>query len=82
MKNVEQAVLKCHTNVMKANNIDKESDISMEMTQENGIDSLGIVTLIVEMEDELDMELDAYLADIRKCKTIGELINVIRNVQD
>lgn len=82
MKNVEQAVLKCHTNVMKTNNIDKVSDISMEMTQENGIDSLGIVTLIVEIEDELDMELDAYLADIRKCKTIGELINVIRNVQD
>lgn len=82
MKNVEQTVLKCHTNMMKANNIDKESNISMEMTQENGIDSLGIVTLILEIEEELDMELDAYLADIRKCKTIGELINVIRNVQD
>lgn len=81
MKNIDEIILPCHTILLKEKGIDKVSNIGMDISRENGIDSLGIVTLILDIEDELGIELDTYLPDIRKSKTINELIEVIKNVK-
>lgn len=74
---VKSIVLKRHNELMREVGIDKESTIEMEMTRDYAIDSLGIVSLILNIEEDLDVELDDCLADIRRCKTIGEMISVI-----
>lgn len=48
-----------------------------ELINYNGFDSLGIVKMIVEIEDDLNIELDDYLVDIRNAKTVGSLIKII-----
>ena len=61
----------------------KENDESIDVTEEteisreNGIDSVGIVTVICDIEEQLEIQLDEYLSYVRKCKTIGELVSVV-----
>ena len=47
--------------------------------RESGIDSLGIVTLVLELEERLGIELDSCLADIRKAQTIDDIIKIVQN---
>lgn len=77
MSRVEEVVLKVHTNLMKSRDINRESSRDLEVRRRNGIDSLGIVSIILEIEEELGIELDECLAAIRKCRTIGDIIDVI-----
>ena len=77
MKTVRNIVLEQHTKIMKKNGVDEESRENMRFGRDYGIDSLGIVELIVGIEEELGVELDECLADIRRCKTVGELIAII-----
>ncbi len=79
MKNVKDVVLQCHNALLKEKGINKISSPDMDMTRENGIDSLGIVSLVLEIEEELGVELDSVLAMIRKSKKIAEFIEVIEN---
>lgn len=79
MKTIREVVLEQHTKVMKKNGINKESCEDMSFGRTNSIDSLGIVELIVGIEEELGVELDGCLAFIRRCKSVGELIEIIEN---
>ena len=51
----------------------------MCVNRESGIDSLGIVTLVLELEERLGIELDSCLADIRKAQTIDDIIKIVQN---
>lgn len=42
-----------------------------------GIDSLGIVNLIFGIEEDLEIELDDCLAEIRNAHTVRELSEII-----
>lgn len=74
---IEHIVLDCHNKVLREFDICKVSDLDMAMKPENGIDSLGIVSLVLEIEDQLNIELDDVLMDIRACKTIRELVDIV-----
>lgn len=78
MNKVEEIVLKCHNDLLAERGINIVSDFNTEMNRENGIDSLGLVSLILQIEDELGMDLDECLADIRNSKTVGEVIQAIQ----
>lgn len=80
MSKVEEVVLKCHNKLMESKGIDVKSSVDLEVRRRYGIDSLGIVTMIMEIEEMLEVELDDRLADIRKCRTIGEIVNVIESI--
>lgn len=77
MKDVKEVVIKLHTNLMHEKGIKKESSPDLEIRPRNGITSESIVLLILNIEEELGIELDDYLAKIRLCKTIGALIDVV-----
>ena len=66
MTRVEEVVCRVHTKIMR----------------DNGIDSLGIVNMILDIEDELNIELDGCLQEIRECHTIADVIKVIENYCD
>lgn len=74
---VKKIVLDSHTKLMAERNIDKISSPELEIRPKNGIDSLGIVNMILDIEEALDVELDSYLPRIRQCKTIGLLIEIV-----
>lgn len=77
MVNIQGIVIRLHNELLKEREIDKESSLEMEMRPRNGITSESIVSLLLDIEDELDIELDDYLAQIRECKTIGLLIDIV-----
>lgn len=74
---VKKVVLDSHTKLMAERNIDKISSPEMEIRPKNGIDSLGIVNMILDIEETLHVELDSFLPRIRKCRTIGQLIEIV-----
>ncbi|MBO4864004.1 MAG: hypothetical protein J5517_06545 [Eubacterium sp.] len=74
---ITQCVLGAHNRILAEKHIEKESSIDMEIRPRNGITSESIVTLLLDIEDELDIDLDEYLPEIRKCRTIGQLIEIV-----
>lgn len=59
-----------------------EIDDETELTREIGIDSMGIVSLILLLEEKMEIELDNYLIDIRKCRRVEELVQMLIRIQD
>lgn len=78
--NISESVLECCRAVIEENKKDINVDESTLISRENGIDSLGMVTLVIDIEEKFDIDLDEHLSDIRKCKTIGELIEIVAKV--
>jgi len=77
MKSVEEIIFRLHNNLMEKQGIHEVSSREIEIRPKNGINSETIVELILDIEDELDIELDNYLAMIRECKTIGLFIDIV-----
>jgi len=77
MRDVKEVVLGCYENLVKEKGVDITPDLEVRIRRENGLDSLGIVNFIVEIEEELDASLDSVLKEIRKVKTLGELVTLI-----
>lgn len=69
------------------NEVIAESDVDntpydeMELNRENGIDSLGIVSLVVLLEEKLEFDADKYLADIRNCKRVVDLVELVKKIK-
>lgn len=53
-----------------------------ELNRDMGIDSLGIVNLIVGIEEDLKIELDDYLAEIRNAHSVKELSVIIEKAYE
>ncbi len=58
MNSVREVVLEQHTKLLQVRGIDMQSNEEMEFVRNYAIDSLGIVELILSIEEELDVELD------------------------
>lgn len=78
--NIKEGVLECCQAVIKENKKDVIVSEDTLISRENGIDSLGMVTLVIDMEEKFNIDLDEYLSGIRKCKTIGELVEIVAKV--
>ena len=53
-----------------------------QLNRDMGIDSLGIVNLIVGIEEDLKIELDDYLAEIRNAHSVKELSVIIEKAYE
>ncbi len=82
MVDVQEVVLRLHNELLKGEGIDEESSLDMEMRPRNGITSVTIVSLILDLEEELGIELDDYLIQIRKSSTIGTLIDIVKEAYE
>lgn len=80
MKNVAEIVLECHKEILIKSNIDMELSLDNPFGRESGIDSLGIVDFVLSIEEKLGIDLDEKLSNIRKCKTIRELVEIIEKI--
>ncbi len=78
MKNIEDKVIQAYKSIAKITD-NVEVDLSFEISRNNGFDSLGFVNFVVELEDALNMELDKYLAQIRKANTLQDIVRIVEN---
>ena len=76
-KVVEDAVLEAHNELMNDLGIDRVSKPDAKMSRGNGIDSLGIVTLILNIEEKLDIDLEPYLKEVRNSYYVKDLIDTV-----
>lgn len=77
MKIVEEAVLEAHNELLDELGKNERSTPDAKMSRGLGIDSLGIVTLILSVEEKLDITLDEYLADIRSSYYVRDFIEIV-----
>lgn len=58
-----------------------EADVKLEASfkKDLGADSLDVVELVMELEDEFDMEISDE--DAEKIATVGDAVNYIQNQQ-
>lgn len=80
MKKVNEIVQGCHQKILDDAGIEAISNLGMRMSRENGIDSLGMVTLVLSVEEELGIELDQHLSKIRNAHYIEDFVNIIENI--
>jgi len=81
MKKINEVVQKCHQEILDDAGIDVISNLDMKMSRENGIDSLGMVTLILSVEEELGIELDQFLSEIRNANYLKDFVDIIKGIQ-
>lgn len=77
---IKKKVLECQGRLYSDNDIDLEPSLEHEFDRDHGIDSLGVVNFVVDLEDELGVDLDNVLGKIRSCKTFNEVVDIISNM--
>lgn len=77
MQEFENIVIKCCQEVVSENRSDIQVDMDTCLTNELGFDSLGIVSLVLLLEEKLEMDLDEYLMEIRNSNNVAQLVQVI-----
>ncbi len=74
---VINTIVKNFQQILDESGIDAVITNETELSRDMGIDSLGIVNLIFGIEEDLEIELDDCLAEIRNAHTVRELSEII-----
>lgn len=80
--NIKESVIECCETIISETVSGIVVDENTLITRENGIDSLGIVSLVLELEEKFEIDLDDYLAEIRSCKDVNALIEVVTKAKN
>lgn len=75
---IENTVLRAYKNVLDENDSEIIPDLSNKIGRDYGLDSLGFVQFIIEIEELLKISLDDLILDIRKCETLDEIVNILK----
>lgn len=79
---IKESVIECIETIISETVSGIVIDENTIISRESGIDSLGIVSLVLELEDKFEIDLDNYLADIRSCKDVNSLIEVVTKAKN
>lgn len=74
---IKAKILECQGRLYEDNDIDLEPSLEHEFDRDHGIDSLGVVNFVVDLEDELGVDLDNVLGKIRNCKTFNDVADIV-----
>ena len=77
IKIVENAVIEAHNELLDELGKTRRSTPDAKMSRGFGIDSLGLVTLVIMVEEKLDISLEDYLVDIRSSYYVQDFINAV-----
>ena len=59
------------------NNIKLEPSLEHGFDRDHGIDSLEVVNFVVDLEEELGVDLDNVLGQIRNCRIFNDIIEIV-----
>lgn len=74
---IEEIVLAGYKQVIEENNMCVEASIKNTVTREMGLNSSSIVEFIMFVEEKLDINLDSVLKEIRNCKIVEDIVDVV-----
>lgn len=74
---IKAKILECQGHLYSDNDIELEPSLDHGFDRDHGIDSLGVVNFVVDLEDELGIDLDNVLGQIRNCKTFKEIADIV-----
>ena len=78
MKDIKDTILQVYDNVIKEKEVTQNNAISQKgVGRESGLDSLSFVSLIVGIEEKLDINLDSVLIELRNTKTLSAVIDIV-----
>ena len=77
MSNIKERIIKCISNVADVE-IKKNIIEGYNLSEDLGFDSISIINLIVELEDEFDIEIDDNDLDFNKIAEFNYLCNIIK----
>lgn len=80
MKNYDEVVLECYAKVLVEMGKDIIPSLDVEIGRESGLDSLGLVNLMFEIEEALDINLESVLIGIRQSHTLREIVVLVQEV--
>ena len=72
-KSIEDQILYVFRTVMKDDNF--SADFDEDIT--GGLDSIGFVTLVVELENKFDIEFDDEDFELSKMKSVNQITDLI-----
>lgn len=78
--NIEEKVLECQRILYEDNNIEIEPSLEDNFDIEHGINSLGVVNFIVDLEDLTGMDFDNVLGKIRGCSKFRDIVDIIKSM--
>jgi acyl carrier protein len=82
MENIENIVVAAYENLLRAAGIEGTASLESRLGRSPGLDSLGLVNLIFEIEDMIGFSLDAAISSIRDSKDLRGVSNVIKLMSD
>ena len=77
MSNIKERIIKCISNVADVE-IKKNIIGGYNLSEDLGFDSISIINLIVELEDEFDIEIDDNDLDFNKIAEFNYLCKIIK----
>ncbi len=80
MNETEKRLIEIYKGILKIEP-ENEIDLNAEISRELGFDSLGMVDFVINIEDVFDIELDKYLAEIRKAPNLSEIVRIVENAK-
>lgn len=79
MENIEKIIIDCYAKILKDSGLNFEPSLNNKIGTEYGLDSLGLVNLIFEIEESLNLTLDSVLIKIRGSNNLQEVATIIAN---
>lgn len=78
---LEQRIAKIIIDELKLEDVTPESfDVELDLVDELGIDSMDLTTVVLVLQDELDVEIDED--DYPKLKTVSAIADHVREQSD
>ncbi|WP_294353440.1 acyl carrier protein [uncultured Clostridium sp.] len=78
---MEKLVLEAYKSVIEeAGKSVDNINLDIEVSRENGLDSLGFVEFIIVLEEKTGKKLDPVLSQIRKSKNLKEIVDVLNTL--
>lgn len=68
----------CERIVELMDNVKHDYDKTTKLERENGIDSLALMNILIEIENLYHINMDRYMTEVGKAKNIGDLVTVVK----
>lgn len=77
MDNIKEIIIKSYDKMLKESGFNVTPSLDNPINSESGLDSLGFVNFILNLEDSLNISLDPILIDIRNSKDLNEIVQLV-----
>ncbi|WP_054943545.1 phosphopantetheine-binding protein [Paenibacillus ihuae] len=75
--NFAETVIESYKKVLEDYPVKLEPSLEAALGAESGLDSLGLVNLMIEIEESLDISLESVLIEIRSSQKLSDIVRLV-----